>query len=70
VSKWQSVSSIGETEKIHKGPGQGSGVGGDDGHVFGKNFPGEKQYTVMMKQPVLLSPRFMAKSSHIFIQSP
>jgi hypothetical protein len=42
--------------------------------VFGQKFPGEKgsvrQCVVMMQQPVLLSPKFEAKSSHIFMQSP
>jgi hypothetical protein len=47
---------------------------GDDSHVFGQKFPGEKgslrQSVVMMQQPVLLSPKFRAKSSHNFMQSP
>jgi hypothetical protein len=42
-------------------------VGGD-----GKKFPGEKGSVlrcVVMQQPDLLSPKFGAKSSHIFTQS-
>jgi hypothetical protein len=44
---------------------------GDDSHVaFGKKFPGEKvserRCVVVMQQPVLLSPKFGSKSSHIF----
>jgi hypothetical protein len=50
-----------------------SRVGGDDSHVvFGQKFPGEKgsekRCVVMMQQPVLLSPKFRAKSLHIFMQ--
>jgi hypothetical protein len=37
---------------------------------FGQIFPGEKgsvkRSIVVMQQPVLLSPKFGAKSSHIF----
>jgi hypothetical protein len=39
-----------------------------------KKVPGEKgsvkRCVVVMQQPVLLSPKFGAKSSHIFMQSP
>jgi hypothetical protein len=47
----------------------------DDSHVaFGWKIPGEKwskrQCIVVMQQPVLLSPKFGAKSLHIFTQSP
>jgi hypothetical protein len=46
---------------------------GDDSHVFGKEFPDEKgsvgQCIAVMQQPVLLSPKVGAKSSHIFTQS-
>jgi hypothetical protein len=46
---------------------------GDDSHVdFGQKFPCEKesvrQYDVVMQQPILLSPKFGAKFSHIFTQ--
>jgi hypothetical protein len=38
---------------------------------FVKEFPGEKgsvrQFVIMMQQPVLLSPKFGAKFSHIFM---
>jgi hypothetical protein len=55
----------GETEK--------SRVGGDNSHfVFGQKFLPEKGSVswciVVMQQPVLLSPKFGAKSSHIFMQ--
>jgi hypothetical protein len=44
--------------------------GGDDIHVvFGQEFSGEKQNVVVVQQPVLLSPKFGVKSSHIFKQS-
>jgi hypothetical protein len=48
---------------------------GDQSHIaFGKKFSGEigsvSQCVAMMQQPGLLSPKFGAKSSHIFIQSP
>jgi hypothetical protein len=51
------------------------GWAGDDGHAaFGHKFPGEKgsvkRCVVVMQQPVLLSLKFGAKSSHIFKQSP
>jgi hypothetical protein len=47
---------------------------GDDSHiVVGQKFSGEngrmRWCTVMMQQPVLLSPKFEAKSLHIFMQS-
>jgi hypothetical protein len=49
-------------------------VGNDRHVVFGKKFRGEKgsvrQCVVMMRQPVLLSQKFGAKSSHIFTQLP
>jgi hypothetical protein len=49
-------------------------MGGDDSHVSGKKFSGEKgserQCIVMMQQPVLLLQKFEAKSLHIFMQSP
>jgi hypothetical protein len=46
----------------------------DDSHfVFGQEFPGEegsvRRCVVMMQHPVLLSPKFGAKSSYIFMQS-
>jgi hypothetical protein len=48
---------------------------GEDSHVaFGKKFSGEKgnvrRCVVVMQQPVPLSPKFGAKFSHIFTQSP
>jgi hypothetical protein len=59
--------SIEETEKV--------GWMRDYSHVvFGKKFPGEKgsvkRCVVVIQQQVLLSPKFGAKSSHIFTQSP
>jgi hypothetical protein len=47
---------------------------GDYSHVvFGKKFPGEKgimrQSIVMIQQLFILSPKFGAKSSHIFTKS-
>jgi hypothetical protein len=62
-----SLSSVGETEK--------SRVDGDVSHVvFGQKFPGEKgsvrRRVVVIQQQTLLSPKFRAKSSHIFTQSP
>jgi hypothetical protein len=47
----------------------------EDSHViFGQNFPTERGSVrwcvVVMQQPVLLSPKFGAKSPHIFAQSP
>jgi hypothetical protein len=47
----------------------------DNSHIVcGKKYPAAKgnvrQGIVVMKQPVLLSPKFGAKSSHIFTQSP
>jgi hypothetical protein len=41
--------------------------------VFGQKVTGEEgsvRLVVMMQKPVLLSPKFGAKSSHIFTQSP
>jgi hypothetical protein len=68
VSKWRLsvLSSIGETEV---------GWIEDDSHVvFGTKFLGDKgsvkKCAVFMQPPVLFSPKFRAKSSHIFIQSP
>jgi hypothetical protein len=48
---------------------------GDDSHVvFGQTFPcgqgSVRRYVVVMQQPFLLSPKFGAKSLHIFTQSP
>jgi hypothetical protein len=48
---------------------------GDNSHVgFGQKFSDEKgsvrQSVVVMQQPVLLSPKFGVKSSHIFRQTP
>jgi hypothetical protein len=48
---------------------------GDDSNVgFAKEFPGKKESVrwgvVEMQQPVLLSSKFWAKSSHIFAHSP
>jgi hypothetical protein len=49
-------------------------VGDDSRVVSGQKFPDEKgsvrRCIVMMQQPVLLSPKFGVKSSHIFMQSP
>jgi hypothetical protein len=46
---------------------------GDSHVVFGQKFPGEngsvRWCVVIMQQPVLLSPKFEAKSSHILTQS-
>jgi hypothetical protein len=60
------LSSIGETEKGR--------VGGEDSHVpFWQKFPGKRRNlrrcVVVMQQPALLSPKFGAKFSHIFMQS-
>jgi hypothetical protein len=42
----------------------------NDSNIFGKKFPVEKEslrrFVVTMQQPVLLSPKFRAKFSHIF----
>jgi hypothetical protein len=47
---------------------------GDDSHVVsGEKFPGERgsvRWRDVMEQPVLLSPKFRVKSSHISTQSP
>jgi hypothetical protein len=48
---------------------------GDGSHVvFGQKFPGEggsvRRCFAVMQQPVLLSQKFWAESSHIFRQSP
>jgi hypothetical protein len=49
------------------------GVGDGSLVVFGQKFPGEKgnvrQCVVKTQQPVLLSHKFGAKSSHILMQS-
>jgi hypothetical protein len=47
----------------------------DSQTVLGKTFHGGKKgsvrrFVVMMQQPVLISPKFGAKSSQIFTQSP
>jgi hypothetical protein len=64
-------------QTIHRSTSQVRKVGcvGVDSHVVsGQKFHGEKwsvrRYVVVMQQPVLLSPKFGAKSSHIFTQSP
>jgi hypothetical protein len=48
-------------------------VGEDSCVVFGQKFPGEKgsvrRFIVVMQQQVILSPKFGAKSWHIFTQS-
>jgi hypothetical protein len=48
-------------------------VGDDSRVVFGKKFPCEKgsvrRRVIMMQKPVLLSPKFETKSSHIVSQS-
>jgi hypothetical protein len=67
VSKWRPLSFF-----IHLGK-QKIMVGGDDSHVtFSKKIPWWKgsvrRRFVVMKQPVLLSPKFGAMSSHIFTQ--
>jgi hypothetical protein len=66
VSTWQTLSSVGDTEKW--------GWVGDYSHVFGQTFPVEKrsmrQCVTLMHQPVLLSPHILVKSLHIFMQSP
>jgi hypothetical protein len=59
VSKWQPFSFIFNRED-RKG-----GWVGDDSHVFSQKCPGEKgsvRRCVVMQQPVLLSPKFEAKS--------
>jgi hypothetical protein len=54
--------------------GLGGGGGGQTCCFWKKKFPGKKgavrRCVVMMQQPVVLLPKFGAKSSHIFIQSP
>jgi hypothetical protein len=69
VSKWRPFSFIFNWEKQKK-----VGGGGDASHVvFCKKFPVEKRNArrcvVMIKQPVILSPKFGVKSLHIFMQS-
>jgi hypothetical protein len=58
--------------KNRRGPVQTSRMGGwrDDSHVaFGKKFPDEsgcvRWWVLLMQQPVLSSPKFGVKSSHI-----
>jgi hypothetical protein len=41
----------------------------EDSHVFGQKFPAEESCIVMMQQPVVLLPKFGAKSLHIFMQA-
>jgi hypothetical protein len=60
------LSSIGKTEKSEVGWGR---------HVvYGKKFSDEKgsvkRCVVVMQEPVLFKPKFGAKYSHIFAQSP
>jgi hypothetical protein len=59
---------------IFNGEPENSKVDEFDSDVPGKKFPGGKgivrRCVVVMQQPVLLSPKFGAKSSHIFTQSP
>jgi hypothetical protein len=61
-----SLSSIGETEKRRL-------VRGRQSCCFSQKFPGEKgsvrRCVVVMQQPVLLSPKFGSKFSHIFTHS-
>jgi hypothetical protein len=71
VSKQQpfSLSSIGEAVKSSKGQVRGVGWVGDNSHVvFGQKFPGEKGSVrwciVVVQQPLVLSPKFRAKSAH------
>jgi hypothetical protein len=57
---------------LQPGKQRKAGWAGDDSHVvFGQKFPGKKGSVrwciVMMQQPVLLSPKFRAKTSHIFM---
>jgi hypothetical protein len=61
------ISSMGETEKTYWGPSQASRVGAAHSHVaFDKKFRdengSERRYSVVMQQPVLLSPEFEVKS--------
>jgi hypothetical protein len=68
VSKWWPSSSL-QSRKKRK-----VGLVRDDSHVvFGQKFPGEKASArmcfVVMQQPVLLLPKFRAKSSYIFLHS-
>jgi hypothetical protein len=67
VSKWRPFSFT------FKGPSQASRVGIVVSHVFGQQFPGEegrlRRCVVVIQWPVLFSPKFRAKSSHIFKQS-
>jgi hypothetical protein len=70
------ASSIGETEKSRKGHSQASKVGGEMATIFllVKKISGEKgsvrRCVVVMQQPVLLLPKFGAKSLRIVMQSP
>jgi hypothetical protein len=59
-----------QSEKLRK-----VGWAGDESHIaFGQKFAGEigsvSLCVAMMQQPGLLSPKFKAKSSHTFMQSP
>jgi hypothetical protein len=67
VSKWRAFSFI-----FDWGNRKVGWVGIDSYVVFGQKFPGEersvRQCVFMMPQPVLLSPKFMVKSSHNFMQ--
>jgi hypothetical protein len=43
----------------------------NDSHlVVGPKFIGENRCVVVIQQPIILAPKFQAKSSHIFTQSP
>jgi hypothetical protein len=56
----------GKQRKVAGGYVRQVGWVGNESHVpFGQKFPGEKG---SMHQPVLLSPKFEVKSSHIFKQ--
>jgi hypothetical protein len=68
VSKWRPFSFI-----FTQGNRKVGWLGNNSHVVFGQEFPGEKGSVrlcvVVMQQPVLLSPKSEAKSSHIFSQS-
>jgi hypothetical protein len=69
VSKWRPFNFI-----FNRGNRKVVQVGDDSHVVFRQKFPGEKgsvrRCIVVMQQPVVLSPKFGVKSSHIFTQSP
>jgi hypothetical protein len=69
VSKWRPFSFI-----FNRGNRKVRRLGDNSHVVFGKTFPGGKgsvrRCVVVMQQPIVLSPKFGAKSSHIFTQSP